>query len=214
VPRPGVALALVGLFVSCGAPQARTPREVGAEQPGTAEQGAPEPDFHGPMTPVQPSAMASELQAIGLNLGALPPLSKVDPKTVRALMKTFAKSLGARCIDCHDSHDFAAPTPMKAVARGMWNHFVLGLTTADGAPIYCDSCHQGRRRMLDRSDKKALAKWMQTEYLSKLSRSDRGEHSCATCHGDPFDGEIFKHVWHAQESVGIATDAAAAVTKT
>jgi hypothetical protein len=44
--------------------------------------------------------------------------------------------------------------------------------------------------VLDRRDDDALAAWMQDNFVGKLARSDGAQHGCATCHGDPFDGEF------------------------
>ena len=44
--------------------------------------------------------------------------------------------------------------------------------------------------MLDRTDKKALSKWMDANFVAKLKRRDKKEHGCETCHGDPFEGHI------------------------
>ena len=39
-------------------------------------------------------------------------------------------------------------------------------------------------KLLDRGDKKALAKFMTENYEAKLTRADRREHSCTGCHGE------------------------------
>jgi len=44
--------------------------------------------------------------------------------------------------------------------------------------------------MLDSHDKKALSAAMDESYVKKLKRSDKKEHSCDTCHGDPFEPKI------------------------
>ena len=172
----------------------------GSVAPGAADGGAasgimpagpPQPAvFTGPMKPVVATTMAADLQGIGVDAKNLPPLPKMDPQTLRKVMRTFTKSLGARCTDCHNENDYAAPTPMKKVAAGMWDHFVRELAMADGTPVYCDSCHQGRMKILDRHDKKALGKWMDDNFVGKLKRRDKKDMECATCHGDPFDGDI------------------------
>ena len=135
--------------------------------------------------------MASDLQAIGLDPKALPPLNKLDPATLRKVMRTFTRALGAKCTDCHDDADYALPTPMKTIAEHMWNDYVRALSfDPPTQPLYCDSCHQGRGKILDRHDKKALGKWMDQNFVAKLKRVDGKEHNCETCHGDPFDGNI------------------------
>ena len=150
------------------------------------------------MKPLVASAMIADLKALGLDPGALPPLDKLPPDTLRKVMKTFTKALGARCTDCHVAGDFAAPTPRKAITVGMWNHFVRELAFKDGTPIYCDSCHQGTLTpLLDRHDDKALGHWMDQNYVTQLKRRDAKEHDCPTCHGDPFQPRFLKSVERA-----------------
>jgi hypothetical protein len=131
-----------------------------------------------------PTAMAADLQAIGLDAKNLPRIEKLEPKALRLVMKLFAKSLGAKCGDCHAEGDFAAPTRRKKVAAKMWNEFAAKLTMADASPLFCDSCHQGRLVQLDRRDKKALGQWMDANFVDKLKRKDGKDHGCETCHVD------------------------------
>ncbi|WP_394822704.1 cytochrome c3 family protein [Pendulispora albinea] len=156
----------------------------------TAPAGSATPTVVAPMKPIATSAMAIELQNIGLDLKNLPPLEKLEPAKVRKVMRTFNKALGAKCSDCHNEADYSAMTPKKKIALHMWNDYVRGLALEDGTALYCDSCHQGRMEFLDRRDKKALAAWMEQNYEDKMRRRDGKEHKCATCHGDPFDGAI------------------------
>jgi len=139
------------------------------------------------MKPTVTSAMANDLQDLGLDLKNLPPLEKLEPNKLRKVMRTFTKSLGAKCADCHNESDYAAMTPMKKIALHMWNDFVRGLQFENGTALYCDSCHQGRMKFLDRHDKKALGAWMDKNFVDKEKRRDGKEHGCETCHGDPFD---------------------------
>jgi len=57
-----------------------------------------------------PTAMIDDLRALGLDAKNLPPIEKLEPRTLRGVMKLMAKSLGVRCGDCHQEGDFAAPT--------------------------------------------------------------------------------------------------------
>jgi hypothetical protein len=77
----------------------------------------------------------------------------------------------------------------------MWTHFVRGLRAKGGGAVFCDSCHQGKQKLLARGDKKALAKFMEQNYQDKLERADKKDHSCETCHSDPFEGKIFAKLW-------------------
>jgi hypothetical protein len=128
--------------------------------------------------------MVADLQALGLDAKSLPPIEKLEPKTLRGVMKLLAKSLGVRCGDCHQQGDFAAPTRRKKIAARMWNEFAAKLAMSDGSPLFCDSCHQGRIVQLDRRDKKALSKWMDENFVAKLGRKDGQSQECETCHVD------------------------------
>jgi hypothetical protein len=130
-----------------------------------------------------PSALVAELQALGLDPKNLPPIEKLEPKTLRGVMKLLAKSLGAKCGDCHTEGDFAAPTKRKKIAAKMWDEFLAKLSL-QGQPLFCDSCHQGRIKQLDRSDKKALGKWMDANFAQRLVRKDGKDEACESCHVD------------------------------
>ena len=163
-------------------------------RPGSGEValGGAGATLAGPMKPIAPSAMLAELTAIGLDPAALPPLAQLEPDKLRRVMRTFTRSLGAVCADCHVENDFAAPTPRKNVAAKMWDQYVRGLSLsaaagAPGSPLYCDSCHGGRiTPLLDRHDGKALAAWMDTNFVARLKRTDGKDQRCETCHGEPF----------------------------
>ncbi|MGD0529002.1 MAG: cytochrome c3 family protein [Polyangiaceae bacterium] len=129
-----------------------------------------------------PSMMGTDLQALGLDPKNLPPMEKLDPKALRGVMKLLARSLGGKCADCHTEGDFAAQTRRKKIATKMWDELAAKLTLADGSPMFCDSCHQGRITQLDRTDKKALAKWMETSFVDGLKRKDGKAEECESCH--------------------------------
>ena len=153
----------------------------------------PKPPADGgePMKAMVPSAMRAELEAIGVDPMNLPPLDKIAPDKLRKVMGTFTKALGFRCTDCH-LDDYSAPTRNKAIAKRMWDEFTRGLAMQDGAPLYCDSCHQARPKLLDRRDATAMETWMRENFVAKLKRTDGNDHGCATCHGEPFDKVIIK----------------------
>ncbi len=128
------------------------------------------------------SAVGADLVALGLDPKNLPPIEKLEPRALRGVMKIMARSVGLRCTDCHLYGDFAAPTPRKRIAAHMWNEFAAGLTLADGSPVFCDSCHQGHTKLLDRSDKKALGRWMQAAFVDGVKRKDGQPEKCESCH--------------------------------
>jgi len=131
-----------------------------------------------------PSALGADLQGLGIDPANLPPIEKLEPKALRGVMKLMARSLGFRCADCHAEGDFAASTRRKRIAAKMWDEFAAKTTMADGAPLFCDSCHQGRSVLLDRRDKKALGKWMDESFVGLLKRKDGKATECETCHVD------------------------------
>ncbi len=140
------------------------------------------------MKPPVPSAMVGDLLALGLDAANLPPIEKLEPTALRRVMKLLARSLGAKCGDCHapqrggDGTDFAAPTRRKKIAAKMWDELVAKLQMADGSALFCDSCHQGRIAQLDRADEKALRAWMDASFVGGLRRKDGMTHGCETCH--------------------------------
>jgi len=130
-----------------------------------------------------PTAFAEDLAKLGLSPNALPPIQQLDPRSLRRVMTLITRSLGASCTDCHEASDFGAPTPRKRVATHMWNSFAAGLAMKGGAPLFCDSCHQGRMTFLDRHDPTTLRAWMDRAFVAKLQRTDGQEHNCESCHG-------------------------------
>jgi hypothetical protein len=189
-PGPQVPSGSVGTTPPTGTETAPTGTTTGtgtAPTPPTGSTAATPPPAVGPMNPIKASAMGDELKALGLDPKKLPPLAKMEPEKLRQVMKTITKAVGGQCTTCHDANDFRAWTPNKKVASHMWNDWVRGLTMEDGSVLYCDSCHQGHLKFLDRKDKKELSKWMDANFVSKLKRLDKKEHGCETCHGDPFD---------------------------
>jgi formate-dependent nitrite reductase cytochrome c552 subunit len=129
-----------------------------------------------------PTVLVAELAALGLAAGSLPSMDSLDPKALRGVMKLIARSLGAKCAECHVEGDFAAPTPRKRIAVHMWNEFAAKLEMDGGSPLFCDSCHHGRTSLLDRGDKRALGAWMRQNFVTKLQRKDAQAHDCETCH--------------------------------
>ncbi len=130
---------------------------------------------------IVPSKMIADIKAIGIDLDKAPNLSAIDLPHKRKLMPFFVKALGmSNCAGCQSA---------------MWTHFVQGLRAKGGGALFCDSCHQGRQKLLARGDKKALAKFMEANYQDKLERADKKDHSCETCHSDPFEGKVFAKLW-------------------
>ncbi|HEY8090258.1 MAG TPA: cytochrome c3 family protein [Polyangiaceae bacterium] len=155
-----------------------------ATSPGTAGGG--------PKTCVAPgkTTMLPALQRLGIDVAADTDLTALPLAKKRKVMQLFVKALGTTCDTCHEE-DFKADTRNKRVARRMWSDFVAVLRETDGAPVFCDSCHQGHVKILAREDDKVLAAYMKASYVERLARADGAEQKCATCHGDPFEPDIF-----------------------
>ena len=144
-------LLLATLSAACGgaqsqvsvAPSSPLAHVAGIRAPNGTEAAASPEVVKAPMKPIAPTAMAADLRALDLDPSALPALDQLPPGKLRGVMKTFAKALGARCSDCHIETDFAAATPRKEIAAGMWTDFIRQLAFKDGTALYCDSCHHG-----------------------------------------------------------------------
>jgi hypothetical protein len=162
--------------------------DVPSGMPPIPPSGAP-PAPAREMNAPAPSVMLSDLQNLGLDPESLSRIEKIEPRALRRVMKVLAKSLGAKCTDCHLEGDFAAMTRRKRIAAKMWDEFVVNFTMADGSAVFCDSCHKGRILQLDRSDKKLLESEMDANFVHGLRRRDGADIACETCHavrGMPF----------------------------
>lgn len=183
--------ALAGSASGCGGsstPKAHSVNGMKRATSGPAPKSEPAPTR--PMSSVHPTRFAADLQALGLDPKNLPQMEALDARQVRRVMGLFTKSLGVRCEACHQQSGFNKATPMKIATREMWNQITRGRTTAGGEPIFCDSCHDGNRRFLDRRDDKALGAWMKKELVEGLSHPSHAKEGCASCHGDPFEPDI------------------------
>jgi hypothetical protein len=134
--------------------------------------------------PIVASKEANALRGAGIDPLALPAFVDADRKAHVAVMQSFTRTLGIGCEGCH-APNLAMPTPNKNLAKHMWNDLLGKVVMKDGSPLYCDSCHQGKAKFLDRSDKPSLMAWMQANLVDKLARRDGAPHDCTTCHGSP-----------------------------
>ncbi len=204
------ASMLGGALAACGggapAPQAPSTDMTASADAGSPPVAAPAGvDASAPsVTPpaaivdvdIVPSKMIADIKAIGIDLASPGDLSKMDVSKKKKLMPFFVKALGmSGCDGCHVAGDFKAPTHNKQMASAMWTHFVRDLRASGGGAMFCDSCHQGKQKLLDRSDKKALSKFMTANYQDKLQRADKKDHTCDTCHTGAFEGKIFAKLW-------------------
>jgi len=195
------ALPLAGFLAGCSddaksssSSSGTTPTEETTPTEPEVPAGTGTPDI---AVSVDPNVVKA-LSEGGLTVDSLPD-NLSDATTSRgktqAIMKSFTIALGVDCNGCHagsgKSMDYEAETPAKKVTRKMWTSFVRGLKTKEGN-LYCDSCHQGKVKYLDRSDPSALETWMKKNFVEKLERRDGQEHDCKTCHGEPFKADFIR----------------------
>lgn len=146
--------------------------------------------------PIQPSAMIDDVKKIGFDMKKVPTLESLPMAQKKKVMPFFVKALGYQnCGGCHVEGDFKKETHNIKLARQMWDHFIVQERDAKGGNIFCDSCHNGKQKLLDRSNKDALKKFMESDYVGKLTRADKKDQECATCHTDTFEMKIFEKVW-------------------
>ncbi|MFO0679218.1 MAG: cytochrome c3 family protein [Polyangiaceae bacterium] len=162
----------------------------------TLDAGA-EPEIVPISTPdIVPSSLGATLSDAGIDLAKLPEeIDEFEHSQIRAVMGSFKTSLGVQCTGCHATKtmedggvglDAKKPTPNRNIAEKMYSEFVVKMRFKDGAPLYCDSCHQGKADFLDRSSKEGVGKWMHENFATKLVQADGSPVNCATCHGRPF----------------------------
>lgn len=200
-PEPNTPPTPTGEPTSTAAPTATptveptaTPTPTTTATP-TATASTPPPAAP-PSQPIVASKLAADLKAIGLDLNKLPSLEKMPLATKKKVMPLFQKALGYEgCNGCHAEGDFKKETRNLKIARNMWNSFVVPLREEKGGAIFCDSCHNGKPKILNRSDMTAVGKFMEAEYEDKMSRADKKSHSCGSCHGDPFEPKIQDKLW-------------------
>lgn len=218
-----LALALAGLASACGpsTPDANTPPAPTGEPAATGAPtataaptaeptasaapdatGAPSanpPAAAGPVAePIVASKMADELKKAGFDLAKMPPkLDKMSGAQKKKIMPLFVKALGYEsCTGCHVEGDFKKKTRNLRIAEHMYDEFVASLRDDKGAAtVFCDSCHQGKAKVLNRSDLKAVGKYMDEQYVGHLARADKASHECGTCHGDTMEMKIFDKLW-------------------
>jgi hypothetical protein len=210
------ALAIAALGAACGPPPSpETPNgapEAGSSpsvapgsgapsgEPGAAPatSSAPAPAAGGPSgnTPLGPSKYIEDLKKIGIDLKKSPELEKIPLAEKKKLMPFFQKSLGFdSCTGCHVDSDYKQVTHNMKLARGMWKSFVVALRDEKSNPIFCDSCHQGKAKLLNRANRKGVSDFMESDYQNKLNRADKKDHVCSSCHGEDMETKIFEKIW-------------------
>ncbi len=168
--------------------------------PSASPSGVPvAPVSLGDNTPIQASKLLDEVRRIGVDPSR--PLASMSVQKKKKLMPLFVKALGYEsCTGCHVEGDYEKVTRNIKVARQMWDHFVVGMRDAQGGALFCDSCHGGKAKSLDRSAMDGLQKLMETDYQGKLTRADKKPHDCSTCHGAGPEPKIIEKLWGIAET--------------
>ncbi len=167
-----------------------TPATTGAAATGSAPAGAAK------NVPLVESKLAGDLKAIGINLAKIPEIGKLPLSQKKKVMPIMQKAMGyAACTDCHVEGDFKAETRNLKISREMWNAYTAPLRDEKGGVLFCDSCHSGQPKVLNRADQEALRKFMEEEYEHKITTADKKEVECSTCHGDAMELKIIEKLW-------------------
>jgi cytochrome c553 len=121
--------------------------------------------------------------------------------TSEAGMKKIAHALGVECTHCHVAKtadgkpEFKAPSPFKATALHMKQHFIDSLRTADGEALECQTCHNGTAKFVPRDPvvmEVRLAEGMERRELMGTMRGFTLALGvkCLFCHAKAKDGRM------------------------
>lgn len=214
-----LALALAGLASACGpsTPDVQNPPAPTGEPTATAAPTASDAPTAAPTASAAPtttaeptappgpagpavkaSAFAEKLKNAGFDLAKLPPkIDKMTDGQKKKIMPLFVEALGYKdCTGCHVEGDFKKKTRHLEIAEHMYDEFVAKLRDEKGnATVFCDSCHDGKSEFLNRSDRAAVNKYMDVEYVGHFTRADKTNQECSSCHTDTFEMKIFDKVW-------------------
>jgi hypothetical protein len=140
--------------------------------------------------------MLADLKATGINLTKISEIGKLPLAQKKKVMPIMQKAMGyTACTGCHVEGDFKAETRNLKISREMWNAYTVPLRDEKGGVLFCDSCHSGQAKVLNRADKEALKKFMEDEYEHKLTRADKKDMECSTCHGEAMETKIIEKLW-------------------
>ena len=218
-----LALAFAAFGAACGPPPAvdappspsgapvvtpptpPTPPTTPTALPTTAPTVAPTappvalpPGMPATSAPLSATKFAAELKKLGFD-GTKPiaDLEKMDLAAKKKLMPLFTKALGyTECTGCHAADgDYHTSTRNMKISRKMWSQFVAATRDEKGGMLFCDSCHNGATKILNRVDHKAVGGFMHANYVAKITRADKQENTCATCHSTPLQPDIIEKLW-------------------
>jgi hypothetical protein len=194
------------VFACSDTPTATPKPDAGKTPEVDAAMDAPVVEKNGSHVPGA-SLLGTKLTAAGFDIKNLNPMADTitEAKTdltgmrMKGLMDAISEGLGVRCNFCHTTVgadggiDYKATSEKKNIATKMWDEFVVKLDFKNGDPLFCDSCHSGSAKMLDRAPA-TISAFMGESYVGLFKRTDGQTHACSTCHGSPFNPE-FLPIW-------------------
>lgn len=185
--------------VASADPVVAPPATTGATAPSTAPATTAPAAAGPPSQPVQASKLLADVKKAGIDVTKFTELDKMSLAQKKKIMPFFQKALGFEsCTGCHKAEgDFKSETRNTKIGEGCFNTFVAALRDDKGGALFCDSCHAGKSKPLARHDKEALKKFMETEYVAKLTRANKADMECSSCHGDTLELRIFTNIWKA-----------------
>ena len=196
-PSPTGAPTAVAPSTATPTAAVEVPTSTPTSQP-TAPPVALPPGMPATSAPLSATKFAAELKKLGFD-GKKPvaDLEKMDLAAKKKLMPLFTKALGyTECTGCHAADgDYNTSTRNMKISRKMWSQFVGATRDDKGGMIFCDSCHNGATKILNRVDRKAVGGFMHSNYVVRLTRADKQENGCATCHGTPMQPDIIEKLW-------------------
>jgi hypothetical protein len=163
---------------------------------GDAATPPPAPIGAAKNVPLVQSKFIADLKGAGINTAKIPEIGKIPLAQKKKIMPFMQKAMGyTACTGCHVEGDFKAETRNLKISRQMWNAYTVPMLDEKGGPVFCDTCHSGQVKVLNRADKEAVKKFMEDEYEHKLTRADKKDMECSTCHGDTMELKIIENLW-------------------
>jgi hypothetical protein len=183
--------------VASADPVVAPPATTGATAPTAPPVTTAPPAAGPPSQPIQASKLLADVKKAGIDVTKFADLDKMPLAQKKKIMPFFQKALGYEsCTGCHKAEgDFKSETRNTKIGQGCFNTFVAALRDDKGGALFCDSCHAGKSKPLARHDKEALKKFMETEYVAKLTRANKADMECSSCHGDTLELRIFSNLW-------------------
>jgi len=177
--------------------EAAPPPAASSSAAATPPPSTPPPPAGPAGTPVQASTLLADVKKAGIDPAKNPVLEKMSSADKKKVMPFFVKALGYKdCTGCHASlSDYKTVTHNMQLTRGMWDHFIAYGRDTNDAVMFCDSCHAGKDKILNREDKAGVKKFMESDYVGKIHRADKKAMECTTCHSDKMELDIFGKVW-------------------